>query len=73
MVTYSIFLHPGTSQLFAYVEFTDQAQWNAVAGTDACQRWWGHMGDIMPSNEDGSPTSENLREVFHMAGPSARA
>jgi L-rhamnose mutarotase len=63
---YSIFLHPGTHQLFAYVEIEDEARWNAIAQTDVCQRWWVHMRDIMPSNPDNSPVTENVVEVFHM-------
>jgi L-rhamnose mutarotase len=31
-----------------------------------CQKWWAHMGDVMPSNPDNSPVSEPLREVFHL-------
>ena len=63
---YSIFLHPETHQLFAYAEIEDEARWNAIAQTEICQKWWVHMGDIMPSNPDHSPVAENLREVFHI-------
>jgi len=63
---YSIFLHEETNQLFAYVEIEDEARWNAIAGTEACQKWWAYMGDIMPSNPDNSPVSKDLVEVFHI-------
>ncbi len=63
---YSIFLHPQTRQLFAYVEIEDEARWDAIASTDACQRWWQHMKDLMPTNADGSPEATDLVEVFHM-------
>ena len=63
---YSIFLDPATRQLFGYVEIEDEARWNAVARTEACQRWWKFMGDIMPSNPDHSPVSRGLNEVFHL-------
>jgi L-rhamnose mutarotase len=63
---YSIFLDPATRQLFGYVEIEDEARWAAIARTDACQRWWKHMGDIMPSNPDHSPVSRGLDEVFHL-------
>jgi L-rhamnose mutarotase len=63
---YSIFLHPGTHQLFAYVEIEDEARWNAIAQTPVCQKWWKHMGDIMPSNPDTSPVAQGLKEVFHL-------
>ncbi|MCE9908874.1 L-rhamnose mutarotase, partial [Hafnia paralvei] len=44
-----------------------EARWNAIAETDVCQRWWKHMGDVMPSNPDCSPVSDDLREVFYLA------
>ena len=63
---YSIFLHPETRQLFAYAEIEDEERWNAIAQPEACQKWWAHMGDVMPSNSDNSPVSHDLREVFHL-------
>jgi L-rhamnose mutarotase len=66
VTSYSIFLHPGTRQLFAYVEFANEEQWNAIAHTGVCQRWWQHMADIMPANPDNSPVAIELREVFHL-------
>ncbi len=64
--TYTIFLLPETRQLVAYVEFDSLEQWNAVAKTDVCRKWWAYMKDIMPSNPDNSPVSIELHEVFHM-------
>jgi L-rhamnose mutarotase len=64
--TYSIFLHPETRQLFAYVEFTSATQWESIARTEICQRWWSHMHELMPSSPDNSPISTELREVFHL-------
>lgn len=69
VVSYSIFLLPRTRQLFAYVEFRDQQQWDAVAETAACKKWWAYMRDIMPSNADNSPVSTDLKEVFHLEAP----
>ena len=63
---YSIFLHPETRQLFAYVEIEDEERWNTIASTEVCQRWWKHMGDVMPSNPDNSPVATVLDEVFHL-------
>ena len=64
---YSIFLHEGTRQLFAYAEIEDEARWAAIAQTEVCQRWWRHMGEVMPSNADHSPVAVGLKEVFHLA------
>ena len=63
---YSIFLHPETRQLFAYVEVEDEARWDAIAETAVCKRWWKHMIDVMPANPDNSPVSADLTEVFHV-------
>ena len=62
---YSIFLHPETRQLFAFAEIEDEARWAAIAATPVCQKWWQHMGAVMPSNPDNSPVSIPLKEVFH--------
>ncbi len=64
--SYSLFLHPPTSQLFGYVEIESEERWAAVAATDVCRRWWAFMRDLMPTNPDGSPVSEELRSVFFL-------
>ena len=63
---YSIFFHPMTNQLFAYLEVDDVMKWKAIASTDVCRRWWLYMKEIMPANPDNSPVSEPLVEVFHL-------
>lgn len=63
---YSIFLHPETRQLFGYAEVESEERWAAIASTAVCQRWWAHMGDVMPSNPDNSPVASNVKEVFHL-------
>ena len=64
--TYSIFLDPATSDLFAYVEFETEQQWLEIAETEVCRRWWSHMSDLMPSRADRSPVTGSLDEVFHI-------
>jgi L-rhamnose mutarotase len=64
--TYSIFLDESTNDLFAYVEFEEQAQWAAIAATDVCRRWWRFMEPLMPSNADASPVTTPLTELFHL-------
>lgn len=64
--TYTIFLDPNTNDLFAYVEFASEQEWNAVASTDVCRRWWALMRDLMPSQPDDSPVAMPLDEVFHI-------
>ncbi|MFW6060856.1 MAG: L-rhamnose mutarotase, partial [Phycisphaeraceae bacterium] len=62
---YSIFLHPETHQLFAYVEVEDEQRWAQIAQTEICRKWWAHMREIMPSHPDNSPIGRELKEVFH--------
>lgn len=64
--SYSIFLHPDTLHLFAFVEITDEARWNALPANAICQKWWKYMAPIMPSQEDHRPVSLPLKEVFRL-------
>ena len=66
VISYSIFLDPDTSELFAYAEIESDARWDAIAATDVCQRWWRHMRDLMPHHPDDRPVAGDLREVFHL-------
>lgn len=66
VTNYSIFINEETGQLFGYAEIENEEQWNAIATTDVCQRWWAHMKELMPTNPDNSPISTELREVFHI-------
>jgi len=63
---YSIALCKETSQLFAYAEVDSEEQWNRIAKTEACRKWWAYMSDIMATNADNSPQSIALDEVFYL-------
>ena len=63
---YAIWLDAQRHLLFATVEIESEARWNAVAQTEVCQRWWKHMREIMPSNPDNSPVSQELKNVFYL-------
>ena len=64
--TYSIFLDRRTDQLFGYVEIESKSQWEQIAETEVCQRWWAYMKEIMETNSDDSPVTTELDEVFHL-------
>ena len=64
--SYSIFLETDSDQLFGYAEIESEERWAAIADTDVCKRWWAFMSDVMPSNDDNSPISTDLKEVFHI-------
>ncbi len=63
---YSIFMDEKRHLLFAYVEMESEERWNAVAQTEACRRWWKYMTAVMPSNEDNSPVSAELKPVYYL-------
>jgi L-rhamnose mutarotase len=63
---YSIFLDRRTDTLFAYVEVESEAEWQKIAETEACRRWWAFMKEIMLTNPDNSPVAIELEEVFHL-------
>jgi L-rhamnose mutarotase len=63
---YSIFLDPETLTLFGVQKLASGNNADALAGEAVMRRWWDYMKDIMYSNEDGSPVSEPLDEVFRL-------
>ncbi|PAD46568.1 L-rhamnose mutarotase [Shouchella clausii] len=64
---YSIFLLEETGQLFAYLLVEDEASFSEVAKTEICQKWWAYMAPLMETNDDLSPVSHDLKEVFYLA------
>ena len=64
---YSIFLDRSNNlHLFAYAEIESEELWQRIAETDVCRRWWSYMKDLMLTNEDDSPVTAELSEVFHL-------
>ncbi len=63
---YSIFLDPQTLLLFAVQKQADNSTADNLPGNPVVQKWWEYMKDIMETNEDASPVSLPLDEVFHL-------
>lgn len=63
---YSIFLERETSRLFAYLEIESEERWQQMAYTSINQKWWEAMAPLMETNEDNSPVTTPLEEVFHL-------
>ncbi|MBS0663716.1 MAG: L-rhamnose mutarotase [Verrucomicrobia bacterium] len=63
---YSIYHHAPTGQLFGYAEVVNVEQWEAIARTPECRRWWAYMEDVMVYNSDHTPNAEPLTEVYHL-------
>ncbi len=64
---YSIFLLEETGQLFAYLRVEDEEVYARVSSTEICRKWWAYMEPLMETNEDKSPVSIDLKEVFYLA------
>jgi L-rhamnose mutarotase len=60
---YHIFLDAPTSTLFA-VQKVSGSNSQSLGERDIVQKWWKYMADIMETNEDNSPISVPLVEVF---------
>jgi len=63
---YSIFLDRQTDRLFGYAEIESESRWRQIADDEVCQRWWAHMKELMETNSDNSPVTNDLAEVFRL-------
>ncbi len=63
---YSIFLDEETNFLFASLKVENMDKFNQIPNHPVIRRWWKYMADIMETNEDNSPVSITLREVFYL-------
>lgn len=62
---YSIFLEEETGSLFGTLKVTDLDKIKELNGEPLMQRWWTFMKDIMSTNDDDSPVTIPLKEVFY--------
>jgi len=63
---YTIYLDRRTNTLFAYQYLADDATNNDLPRKEIVKKWWNMMKDIMDTNPDESPVSDELTEMFHM-------
>lgn len=63
---YSIYWDKETNILFAFQKTEGGAGSQDLGNTEIVQKWWDYMADIMEVNEDNSPVTIPLPEVFHM-------
>ena len=63
---YSLFLDETTNDLFGYLTIDDTTKLNALPHHLVMQKWWAYMKDIMETNDDNSPLSIHLKEVFYL-------
>jgi L-rhamnose mutarotase len=65
-LNYTIWLDIETSTLFGYLEIEDEILFAQASKTEINQKWWAYMADIMPTNPDFSPITEDLKLVFEL-------
>jgi L-rhamnose mutarotase len=63
---YSIFYDEETNILFAVQKIDGDQGSQDLGENEHVKKWWKYMADIMDTNEDNSPISIDLEEVFHI-------
>jgi L-rhamnose mutarotase len=63
---YYIFLDEDTHILFSVLKISDQRTFDKLPALAIMQKWWDYMSDIMQTNEDNSPVTKILKEVFYL-------
>lgn len=63
---YSIFLDEESSTLFAFQKVSGAGGSQDLANNPIVKKWWDFMADIMEVNNDNSPVSMPLEEVFYL-------
>ena len=61
---YSIFLDEETDTLFAFQKVSGEAGSQNLGEKEIMKKWWKYMADIMETNSDNSPVTQELEEVF---------
>ncbi|GDX45552.1 L-rhamnose mutarotase [Bacteroidota bacterium] len=63
---YSIFLDEESHVLFAKMTVENASTLTSLPESPLMKKWWAYMKDIMVTNEDASPLSIPLTQVFFM-------
>ncbi len=63
---YAIFLDTATNDLFGVLKLEEGKTMDNLPAHPVMQRWWAYMSDIMETNDDKSPVSIPLTEVFYL-------
>jgi L-rhamnose mutarotase len=63
---YSIFLDENTLDLFGVLNIESPEKLDELPNHTIMKKWWAYMADIMEVNEDNSPKSVSLKNVFHI-------
>ena len=63
---YAIFFDQETDILFAVLTVDEEQSLERLKHEQVMKKWWDYMQDIMETNEDNSPVSIPLQEVFYL-------
>lgn len=63
---YSIFLDETTNDLIGCLTIDDATKLDDLPAEPVMKKWWAYMADIMETNEDKSPVSIPLKELFYL-------
>jgi L-rhamnose mutarotase len=63
---YSIFLDPGTLQLFAVLKLTPDNRREELPDHPVMKRWWLYMAELMETDPDLRPREWPLLPMFHL-------
>ena len=63
---YSIFLDDEANLLFGVLKIQDPLRLDELPQHPVMKKWWAYMKDIMETNNDNSPVSIPLKEVFYL-------
>lgn len=63
---YAIYLDEETNVLFAFQKVNGDGGSQDLGKTEIVKKWWKYMSDIMKVNEDNSPVTVALKEVFYL-------
>jgi L-rhamnose mutarotase len=64
---YSIFFDEETNTLFGFQKVSGKGGSQDLGSNKIVKKWWDYMADIMEVNDDNSPVSIPLEEVFYMS------
>ena len=64
---YSIFLDTETNDLFGVLKIQDPMELDELPKHQVMRKWWNYMKDLMETNEDESPVSVRMSEVFYLS------
>lgn len=66
ILEYAIFLDEETGILIGIMKIADRLKLDDLPQHPVMKKWWAFMKDIMATNEDDSPVSVPLTEVFYL-------